>query len=455
MSNPAPCILLVDDDPSNLFFLEELLQSEGYTTQSAFSGKQALEMAKATMPAMILLDVMMPGMDGFEVCRRLREDSELQAVPIVFLTALDDDDARLRGLEMMGDDYITKPIKSSLLLTKISSLLKLQSLRSQQLKTQVNQQVKEQSRRHLSAAWQINQALTEKFRLFVPEQFLQRIAPQGVESIELGNAQETEMSIVFCDIRGFTSIAESQQALETFKWLNAFFSQMSQAINAHYGFIDKFLGDAIMAVFDRKDHHVRDALNAAVMMRKNLQEFNQNRTDYNLPDPINIGIGVQTGSGLIGTLGSNSRMDSTVIGDVVNTASRLEDLTKAYGCQLIASEETIEKLSDSSQFFLRWIDRVTLRGKQKAMDIYEILGSEICQLDLDKIETLPTFEAGIQAWKNDKIEQAFAKFKSILKQNPSDTIAAIYLERCQTHLNSQTDGDGKRNNVDLEFNYFV
>ncbi|MCA1994852.1 MAG: response regulator, partial [Coleofasciculus sp. S288] len=155
MPNPTPRILLVDDDPTNLLLLEELMLCEGYVPITAASGAEALEIAAKSPPDLILLDVMMPKMDGFEVCRRFREDVKLKTVPIIFLTALDDDQSRLRGLQMMGDDYLTKPINSKLLLTKIDSILRLSQLRSQQ------------SRQQVIAAWEVNDYISEKFRLFV------------------------------------------------------------------------------------------------------------------------------------------------------------------------------------------------------------------------------------------------------------------------------------------------
>jgi len=252
-------ILVVDDDPTNLLLLEELLLCGGYFPLLATSGIEALEIAAESIPSLIVLDVMMPGLDGFEVCKRLREDVRLKTVPIVFLTALDNDESRLRGLEVMGDDYLTKPVNGQLLLTKIASLLRLHQMRSQQYQSAVNQLVKEQSRQQIAAAWQINDYLSEKFRLFVPEQYLHRIAPKGVESIQLGNSKEEEITVLFCDIRGFTEIAESQSARETFEWLNAFFTLMSQAIAAHHGFVDKFLGDAIFAVFVRNFRNINSA----------------------------------------------------------------------------------------------------------------------------------------------------------------------------------------------------
>ncbi|MFB2937135.1 response regulator [Aerosakkonemataceae cyanobacterium BLCC-F154] len=370
MLNHPPTILLVDDEPVNITLLESLLAAEGYDTVSATSGMAALSMAKTSIPDLIVLDIMMPEMNGFEVCQKLREDPNLQTVPIIFLTALDDDHSKLRSLEVMGDDFVTKPFKSSLLLRKIANILRLQEMRSQQ----AQQEIKEKTKRQFSAAWNINLALSEKLRLFVPDQFLRRIAPTGVESIQLGNAQEEEITVLFCDIRKFTTICESQSPSETFQWLNVFFTQMNDCITANYGFIDKYLGDALMVVFDRKETHAQDAVNGALMMQRKIVEFNSDRTKYNLEQPINIGIGIHTGKGIIGALGADSRIDSTVIGDVVNTAARLQELTKHYECGIIASDSVISLLTESQYFEVRWIDKVVPRGKQKAQDIYEICG---------------------------------------------------------------------------------
>lgn len=482
MLNKPSRILIVDDEPDNLLVLEELLKLQGYVPLAIESGNRALALAREYQPDLILLDVMMPEMDGFEVCRRLREDENLQTVPVIFLTALDDDDSRLRGLEMMGDDYLIKPLNSNLLLTKISSTLRLSQIRKQQSERLIRQQVKEQSRHQILAAWETSEYISEKFRLFVPEQFLNRIAPKGVESIQLGNASEEELTILFCDIRGFTSIAESQSAGETFRWINAFFTLMNQAIVVHHGFIDKFLGDAIMAVFDRPGHHAQDALSAAVMMQQSLKEFNTELAQYNLEEPLNIGIGIHTGIGMIGTVGSDRRMDSTVIGDVVNTAARLEELTKLYGLSIIASETAIAHLKAGSAganllvnslvpplseansfpdletesicelrmteqpelFYYRWIDRLNPRGKQQVVDLYEILGTQTQLLDEAKVQSLGDFESGIQAWLQGDFADALNHFQQVIQENPTDPIAILYVERCQGRLGLTPRQNGSR-----------
>ena len=468
--------MLVDDEPANLTLLEELLRLEGYATVSAESGAEALSLARASRPDLILLDIMMPEMNGFDVCEILRKDTALQTVPVIFLTALDDDTSRLRGLEMMADDYLTKPFNSRLLLAKVENILQLSKMRAQAVSSQFNQQVKEQSKRQIAAAWEANEYLSEKFQLFVPEQLLGRIAPQGIESIQLGNVTEEELTILFCDIRGFTAIAESQEARETFEWLNAFFTKMNDCITSHGGFIDKYLGDAIMSVFDKPKSHAMDAIEAAVAMQESLQKFNASRQKYNLENPLNIGTGINTGIGMIGTLGSDRRMDSTVIGDVVNTASRLENLTKIYGCQIIVSEnaivhareflngispnskskeslllkcdlevetqETITSTSGataadsdlpSNNYYYRWIDRVTPRGKQQAIEIYEIWSASSPDSEV-KLLTQVLFDKGIQGWQSERYIAALGYFQQLIEQNPADTVVSFYIKRCQEKL---------------------
>lgn len=438
MSETKLHILLVDDEPANLVLLEDLLMAEGYNTTLAESGARAIELATNNPPDLVLLDVMMPDMNGFQVCDHLRENPILKTTPIIFLTALDDEESRLMGWQTMGDDYITKPFNTKLLLAKIHNIIKLTKMRNDTARVKLQREVQEQNQRQFSAAWQINENLSDKFQLFVPQQFLKRIAPQGIESIQLGNVTEEHLTVLFCDIRGFTSIAESQQARETFEWLNAFFNQMSHCISSHNGFIDKYLGDAIMAVFDRTNSHAIDALNSALMMKDSLRKFNRDRHRFNIQKPIRIGIGIDTGIGIIGTLGSDSRMDSTVIGNVVNTASRLEGLTKIYGCQIIASKSAVDTAElmtqypeNNESFQTRWIDCVTPRGKKQPLEIYEVLASKTYAVSPKKILTRPVFDRGTRCWRNGNIKEALKCFEAVLSQDPKDTVAQYYLQKCQ------------------------
>lgn len=382
MTVSQPDILLVDDDPQNLYLMTEVLEAEGYGVRQADSGTAALSAIAHRAPALILLDVMMPDMNGFEVCEQIRQNPKTATIPILFLTALDDDDSHLKSVEVMGDDFLTKPIQMELVLKKISRTLKLKQMRDgayqARLLAQANeiQTIQDTHRRQMMAAWKISKALAEKFYSFVPRQFLSRVAPRGVESLQVGNANEFDMTILFCDIREFTAIAETQQARDTFAWLNVFFENINQAVMNHNGFVDKYLGDAVMAVFDRDAAHAMDALAATAQICDSLEAFNRERHQYALNDPIRIGIGVHSGLGLIGTVGANQRMDTTVVGDVVNTASRLENLTKVYHCSVVMSETVIDRLPTDHPFAYRWLDLVIPRGKKKQLNIYEFLGKD-------------------------------------------------------------------------------
>lgn len=372
-------ILLVDDDPQNLYLMSEVLELEGYRVHQAASGTEALAIAQAELPQLILLDVMMPDMNGFEVCQQIRCNPLTATIPILFLTALEDDDSHLKSVEVMGDDYLTKPINVELVLKKIASILQLRQMRDavyqQQLvaKAQEIQSIQDDHRRQMMAAWKISETLAEKFYSFVPRQFLTRVAPRGVESLQVGNANESEMTVMFCDIREFTAIAEMQTARDTFKWLNVFFENINQAVMNYSGFVDKYLGDAVLTVFDRDTYHAVDALNAATQICQSLEEFNRDRHQFGLQHPIRIGMGLHSGVGLIGTVGANQRMDTTVVGDVVNTASRLENLTKVYQCSVINSETVIKQLPENHPFQFRWLDCVTPRGKRVEINIYEFI----------------------------------------------------------------------------------
>ena len=188
-------------------------------------------------------------------------------------------------------------------------------------------------------------------------------------------------------------------------------------------------------------------------MQESLKQFNSDRFQYNLEEIIQVGVGIHTGIGLIGTVGSEQRMDSTVIGDVVNTAARLEELTKLYGCPILASHTTINHLQVSYQareidvntnsktpdlsatiYPCRWVDRVTPRGKQIVLELYEVLGTPTQCLDRLKLQSQSCYNLGLQAWFQEDFGGALNYFRQVLEQNPTDTVAQLYLERCQARL---------------------
>ncbi|WP_413176000.1 adenylate/guanylate cyclase domain-containing protein [Anabaena azotica] len=234
----------------------------------------------------------------------------------------------------------------------------------------------------MSAALQVSfsklQKTLDSFERFVPDKFVSVIAPQGIENIEVGMASTRKMTILFCDIRGYTSMSEAMTPMQIFLFLNDYLACMGKVIDEAGGFIDKYIGDAIMALFD--DEATDSALQAAISMQQALDKFNYERCQGEGENPIknglpiiSVGIGIHRGTVVMGTVGFTSRMDSTVIGDAVNVASRIEGLTKQYECEILITESVVKSLSHPELFSLRLIDKsVKVKGKDEAISIYEL-----------------------------------------------------------------------------------
>ncbi|MEA5576595.1 adenylate/guanylate cyclase domain-containing protein [Anabaena sp. UHCC 0451] len=226
----------------------------------------------------------------------------------------------------------------------------------------------------MSTALQVSfsrlQKTLESFEKFVPDKFVSVIAPEGIENIDVGIASTRKMTILFCDIRGYTSMSEAMTPMEIFLFLNDYLACMGKAIDESGGFIDKYIGDAIMALFD--DEATDSALKAAILMQEVLELFNYDRSRKGLPI-ISVGIGIHRGTVVMGTVGFTNRMDSTVIGDAVNVASRIEGLTKQYECGILVTESVVKSLSHPESFALKLVDEsVKVKGKDAPIAIYEL-----------------------------------------------------------------------------------
>ena len=223
--------------------------------------------------------------------------------------------------------------------------------------------------------------LNKAYERFVPYQFLSLLDKKNITDVQLGDQIEKEMSILFADIRGFTSMSERMTPRDNFAFINAYLSSLEPAIEEYYGFIDKYIGDAIMALFPT---NADDAVQAAVAMQKRLAEYNLTRGSPERP-VIKIGIGIHTGRLMLGTVGCQNRMDGTVISDAVNLASRIEDMTKIYGATLLITEETYSHLNNASQYAIRGIDRVKVRGKTAPVTVFEVFeGEPLTVIELKK-----------------------------------------------------------------------
>lgn len=272
--------------------------------------------------------------------------------------------------------------------------------------------------------FQLNQA----FSRFVPRQFLQCLNKQSIADVKLGDQVQQEMSVLFADIRDFTTLAETTTPQHIFKLLNAYLSRMEPAIIENQGFIDKYMGDGIMALFSGA---ADDALKAGISMLQRLTEYNQHRATSGYK-PIRIGIGINTGSLMLGTVGGEHRMDSTVISDAVNLASRLENLTKEYGVSLLITHHTLARLHYPTEYSIRFIEQVKVKGKSKAVGVFEAFDGDEPEMRHGKLATLKIFESGLWLYQRRDFGEALQRFEAVLGLNPHDTVAQIYLQRCQS-----------------------
>ncbi len=271
------------------------------------------------------------------------------------------------------------------------------------------------------------------FSLFVPEPVLDKIAKEGFESIKLGGAEEGMATILFTDIRSFTAIAEKLSPNETLAFLNEFMRRMQPVIHRHDGFINQFVGDEIMAIFYLAGHE-DEAIEAAIDMRKTLAEHNRERLERGEP-PIDIGVGVNTGKVIWGTIGSEVRMESAIIGDTVNLASRLQNLTKHYGAGILVSETAFREISNPERFCYREVDVAQVRGKTKPVVIYELFDADSDVVKKQKLACLSPYNRGLHYFHAEDWQHAMALFEECLRIFPEDPLSRLYLERCKARLN--------------------
>ena len=268
--------------------------------------------------------------------------------------------------------------------------------------------------------------LTDSYSCFVPREFLNFLKKESIIDIKLGDNVQEEMTILFSDIRSFTMLSEKMSPQENFNFLNSCLQRLGPVVRKNNGFIDKYIGDAVMALFPR---HPDDAVNAAIDMQRAVADYNIQRAKTNY-DPVEIGIGMHTGILMLGTIGEEKRMEGTVISDTVNLASRVESLTKLYGAPIIASDATINSLTEAVDFKQRYLDRVKVKGKDKWVDIYEIIDIESDEGSSLKLKTKEDFEKGIRMYQTKDIQNAFDCFKLILEISPNDKAAHLYYNRC-------------------------
>ena len=414
-------IICVDDEQTILESLKiELKQALGdqYLIETAESGEEALELVEQLLEEdyeipLVISDYIMPDLKGDEVLKQihLRSPDTLK----IMLTGQADISAVANAIKYAKlYRYIAKPWETDDLILTVQEAIK-----SYFKDKQLAEKNKELERK------------VSTFHKFVPIQFLKLLNIEEYDQIKLGLCVEKTMTVMFSDIREFTVLSEKMTPQENFNFINSYLTQMEPIIDKYQGFIDKYIGDAIMALFPTC---ADDAVQAAIAMLKQLSKYNDGRQRAGYK-AIEIGIGLHTGPLMLGTVGDHNRMDGTVISDAVNLASRVEGLTKTYGTPLLITEQTYQQLSDASQYQIRVIDCVNVKGKTELVTIYEVFDGNSSYNFTQKLETLLDFEQGFGCFHHEQFEKALIFFENVLQVNQNDLAAQIYLNHCQKILN--------------------
>jgi class 3 adenylate cyclase len=274
-------------------------------------------------------------------------------------------------------------------------------------------------------------AKSEAFARFVPKEFLAYLGRPAIEDVRLGDQREFRMSVMFSDIIAFTALAEAMTPEETFEYLNSYLALNAPVVSRHGGFVDKFIGDSIMAIFPGG---ADAALDAAVEMQRNVPPFNGSRQS-GLPS-LRIGIGLHFGDLIMGTIGQHDRLETTVISDAVNAASRLESLTRHYGCRVLASHEFVSQLEAGRARPCREIDVARVKGKKEPIRIFQMIEGEEAGRIPAYASTAAAFAEGIAAYRAMLMSDAISAFRRVLSIDPADQIARLYVDRCDRLLAS-------------------
>jgi class 3 adenylate cyclase len=270
----------------------------------------------------------------------------------------------------------------------------------------------------------------EVTKKFVPNEFISLLGREKLTDVRLGDLAEKIVTVLFTDIRDFTSLSEKMTPQENFLFVSSFNERLGPIIRSHQGFINQYLGDSIMAIFPR---HPEDALKAAIEMQKAVFTLNLERQAEGLPI-IKAGIGMHTGPLIMGITGDEHRLDAATISDTVNTAARIESLTKYYRSPLLLSGETLRQIADHDNYFIRQLGKVQLKGKNNLLSIVECINGYPIEDFQIKKKTHPHFTDAMIFYQEQQFEIALQAFQTVLAIDPDDRTASLFMENTMKYL---------------------
>jgi adenylate cyclase len=369
-----PRILIADDNEANLDILKTRLASQGYEIVTAMDGEEALEGARKYQPDLILLDVMMPKRDGFEVCRLLKADPTLPFMPIILVTAKGETRDIIEGLNSGGDEYITKPIDHGALMARVASILRIKALHDtvQEQSARLQAQAAELAEWNRTLEQRVAEQLAELERMNRLKRFL---APQLAELVissgddRMLESHRRDVAVVFCDLRGFTALAETAEPEEVMEVLREYHAALGEIIYRFEGTLERFLGDGLMVLFNDPipcPDPAACAVKMALVMRERVSELTQRWRKHG--HDLGFGVGIAQGYATIGKIGFEGRFDYAAIGAVANLASRL--CSEAKPGQILISQRVLSAVESVVE--IENLGELLLKGISQAIPVHDV-----------------------------------------------------------------------------------
>ncbi len=347
-------ILVVDDDALNRRLLVRGLHAEGHLTLEAANGREALAVMLEQQPDVVLLDVLMPELDGFGVLTQMRSLPKVAGTPVVMISSLEDQEGILRCIELGAEDFLPKPVDPVILRARVNAGLNKKRLMDLQ-----------------------RRQVRDVFARFLPEAVVDEVLADGITDPRIG-ARRLTGTVMFNDLRGFTTFAESHPVEFVIDVLNRYLTEMSDAVLDHGGTLVAYLGDGMMSVFgapvESLDHADRALAAARQMVGQRLRAMNEWLATRGIDEPFRLGIGLNTGILMSGNVGSMRRLEYAAIGDTTNTASRVEGLTKELGTPLLLTEAVVDALTHRPDD-LQFVAERAPRGRTGTIKLWTVSSS--------------------------------------------------------------------------------
>jgi adenylate cyclase len=371
---PDPLILIVDDLPQNVRLLDAVLSPRGFRVATASSGAEALDVLNKEHPDLVLLDILMPGMDGYEVCRRIREDPATAFLPVIMITASGEEE-KIRAIDAGADDFVNKPFDQAELLARVRSLVRVKRYHDT-----IENQAAELARWNRELEQRVQDQIEQlervgRLRRFLPAQLADLIVSSGDESFLSGHRRE--ITVVCCDLRGFTAFAETAEPEDVWKTLEEYHDALGDLIARFEGTLERFTGDGLVAFFNDPipcDDAPLRSVRMALAMRERVQELADSwqRRGHELA----FGVGVAQGFATLGRIGFSGRFDYASIGSVTNLAARL--CGEAAPWQILITQRVNAAAEDL--IVSRLIGELTLRGFRQPVRAFEVSGLDSARI---------------------------------------------------------------------------